>query len=78
MERKVGASHGGMPIMHMQNIGAPSIVQLTRRQMRRYPAQQSKALGIVWPLAAIRSLIRIPNAIVKIRRINDIGLKLVS
>ena len=71
--RHVSAGHGRMPVMHVQHVGAPVGIQLTRGQVGRHPAEQGEALQVVGPLAAVGRQIGVAAALVQIRGINHIN-----
>ena len=69
----VGAGHGRVPVMGVQDVWHPERIQFARRQMCSRPPEQGKALDVVRPLATLTVLIRISRALVQIGRIDDVG-----
>ena len=61
-----------MPIIAMDNIGTPTWPDPTQSQQPDNPAEGSVAVGIVLPVAAGRTAIRIALAIIQLRDVDQI------
>src|SRR5208282_901086 len=69
---EVSGSEPGMPVMSVQDVGAPARIGATR-QLRRDPAEQSKAAVIVGPIATVRARIGVAGPIVEGGMVDEIG-----
>ena len=75
--RRVQSQHetreAGVPIVCVQDLRLPAIIDVTGCQMRTEPAEQGEALQVVAPFAACVVLIRPSVARVEIRGIDHVG-----
>ena len=71
-EAHIGRGKCRMPVMGMKDIGVPSSVEDTARQLRRHPAEQGEARRIVGPITPLGIDIGTARSIEAVRSINDV------
>ncbi len=72
VQRQVRAGQRRVPVVRMDQVGAPVAIDIAAAQMRRHPAEQAEAARVVGPVAAVRRQVRVAGPVVQERRVDQV------